>query len=401
MRVADITKDNLQLGGLAAKVYIPAAILGMLGLGASVVLAVALPDGVEHFYSAYLTAFAYFLSLALGGLFFVLLQHLTGAGWSVVVRRLAEGVAGSLPLLALLLVPVLLGIHELYHWSHHDAVVGDHLLQWKQPYLNTGFFIGRCVFYVVIWSLLAQYFIGRSFNQDRTGEWQLTLRMSRRSAPAMVLFALTITFAAFDLLMSRDPHWYSTIYGVYYFSGGAVGFFALLPLFAVLLQRAGRIQHAITREHYHDMGKLVFAFIVFWAYIAFSQYMLIWYANIPEETTWFLKRQTGPWAGVSLFLVFGHFIVPFWLFITRRIKRRPMMLAGGAVWVLFVHYVDLFWLVMPETGRTGLGLNILHATCLIGIGGLFVAAVAFRLRKAPLIPVKDPRLEESLAFENV
>jgi hypothetical protein len=401
MRIADISKDNLQLGALAARVYIPAGVVGILGLGAAVILAVVLPDGESRFFPAYLTAFAYFLSLALGALFFVLLQHLTGAGWSVVVRRLAEGVAGSLPVLAVLVVPVLLGIHELYDWSHSSTVAADQLLKWKQPYLNTGFFIARCVFYFVVWSLLSAYFIRQSLKQDRTGEWRVTLRMSRRSAPAMVVFALTVTFAAFDLLMSRDPHWYSTIYGVYYFSGAVVGFFALLPFLAVLLQRAGRMQHAITREHYQDMGKLVFAFIVFWAYIAFSQYMLIWYANIPEEASWFFKRQVGPWAGVSLFLVFGHFVVPFFLLLTRRAKRRRIFLAAAALWVLLVHYVDLYWLIMPDAGGSGLGLSVLHAACFAGIGGMFVAAVAFRLRNAPLIPIKDPRLNESLAFENV
>lgn len=401
MRKADITHDNLYLGPLARKVYIPAAVVGVVGLAISAILGLSDAQNNVRMYEAYVVAYSYFLSLALGALFFVALQHLTGAGWSVTVRRLAEGVMATIPILALLAIPVLLGMRSIYPWADPAVIGHDHLLTHKQAYLNPTFFIIRWIVYFFCWSFLAVYFIRRSTRQDVTGQPELTVRLSRRSALAMVVFALTITFAAFDLLMSRDPHWYSTIYGVYYFSGSAVGFFALLTLGAITLQRAGRIQHAISREHYHDLGKLIFAFIVFWAYIAFSQYVLIWYANIPEETSWFLRRQTGSWTGVSLFLLFGHFIVPFLGLISRTPKRRVLLLAGAAMWLLFVHWVDLYWLVMPESAGGSLGFSWLHVTCTAGIGGLFLAAAVFALRRRPLIPLKDPRLDEALAFENV
>ncbi len=400
MKVTDISKDNLYLGSLAGRIYLPAALVGVVGIAASLALGLQ-PGQQESFFNSYVVSFAYFLSICLGALFFVLLQHLTGSGWSVTIRRIAEGVSATLPLMAVLFVPILLGMHELFPWSRADAVGTDHLLQHKSPYLNVPFFVVRWIIYLGVWLLCAWYFRRQSLKQDSTGNYQTTITMTRVSAPAMVLFALTITFAAFDLLMSRDPHWYSTIYGVYYFSGGALGFFALLPLLAIFMQSQERIQHAVTAEHYHDMGKLIFAFVVFWAYIAFSQYMLIWYANIPEETSWFLRRQSSAWTPVSLFLVIGHFILPFFLLISRKVKRRRSTFALGALWILAVHYVDIYWLVMPEVTTASIGFSLFHVTTFVGIGGLFVAAFAFSLRRCALIPVKDPRLDESLAFENV
>jgi hypothetical protein len=327
----DISLEPRRLDDLGPAVIRVATVLGVIGLAAGVLLIFVTDEGRPRFFHAYLVSFCYFLSLALGALFFVALQHLTRSGWSVVVRRLAEGIAATLPVLAVLCIPVLLGMHDLYHWTHSDAVAGDSLLQWKQPYLNTPFFIVRVVVYFVVWTLLAWFFLTASVRQDATGDVRLTLRMQAASAPAMVLYAITVTFAAFDLLMSLDPHWYSTIFGVYYFAGSVVGFFALLALVVYLLQRAGRLTRAITIEHYHDLGKLIFAFVVFWAYIAFSQYLLIWYANIPEETVWYLRRQSGSWAAVSLVLLFAHFVVPFVALLSRVSKRRKSLLAAVAV----------------------------------------------------------------------
>jgi len=403
----DISKDLLTFDGAGGRVAGIAAVIGLLAIGVSVVLGLSVGAGGARFYFSYLVSFCYFLSIALGALFFVLIQHVTRAGWSVVVRRFAEAISMNVIPFALLFIPVILGMNHLYHWTHADAVAHDHLLAWKAPYLNTTFFIIRVAIYFVIWGLLARYFFSRSGLQDETGDWKITIRMQNWSAPGLVLFALTVTFFAFDCLMSLDPHWYSTIFGVYYFTGGAVGFFALLPIVTHLVQRSGRVTNAISPEHYHDMGKLVFAFVVFWAYIAFSQYMLIWYANIPEETVWFLKRQTGDWTKLSLFLLFGHFIIPFIMLISRWVKRRSGVLFVGAFWVLLVHWADIYWLVMPEMPSVRHGdvgqvpLHLLDLTCFIGLGGLFIAVMAWLLRKRALIPVKDPRLEESLAFENV
>lgn len=398
---ADVGHENRRLGALGPRLIRVCGAVGAIGLGTAIVTGLVTDGGAERFFHAYLVSFCYVLSLALGALFFTILQHLTRSGWSVVVRRLAEGLAGTLPLLALLAVPVLLGMRHLYEWTDADAVAADPALSGKAFYLNPTFFVIRVVIYFVVWVGLARFFFRTSVEQDETGDVALTLRMQWVSAPAMLLFAITITFAAFDLLMSLDPHWYSTIFGVYYFAGGVVGFFALLVVTAAAVQALGRLPRAITTEHYHDLGKLVFAFVVFWAYIAFSQYMLIWYGNIPEETHWYLKRQTGGWTAVSLLLLFGHFVVPFLVLISRRTKRRKGALWLAALWVLVIHWVDIYWLVMPEMSPRRVLLGLPELGCFVGLGGLFLAAAVLRLRNCALVPEGDPRVAESLTFENV
>ena len=225
--------------------------------------------------------------------------------------------------------------------------------------------------------------------------------MEKLAAPAMMLFALTTTFAAFDLLMSLYPHWYSTIWGVYYFAGSAVGFFAMMAITLNLMRRAGYLRRSVSAEHFHDVGKLMFAFVVFWAYIAFSQYLLIWYGNIPEETIWYLERQTGEWTWVSLGLLFGHFLLPFLFLISRYPKRRGQTLVLGAVWLLAMHWLDLYWMVMPQISPGKITLSLLDLLCFVGIGGVFLATAIWRMSRQALIPVRDPRLRESLQFENI
>lgn len=401
MNRIEVTHDTQQFGALGTTVFRAAGLIGLVGLAASVGLGFAQGDGLDRFYHAYLVSYAYWLTLSLGALFFVLLQHLTRSGWSVVVRRIAEAFMGTLPLLAVLVLPIIAGSHALYEWTHADVEPGDSLLQWKKPYLNLTFFVARWIAYFVVWVGLSQYLWNRSRTQDRTGDPSLTLSMQWVSAPGMLLYAVTVTFAGIDLLMSLDPHWYSTIYGVYIFAGAVVGVLALLPVVLVLLQRAGRLTGTVTTEHYHDLGKLLFGFVVFWAYIAFSQYMLIWYANMPEETVWYLSRQTGDWTIVSLVLLFGHFVLPFLALVSRYPKRHKGLLAAAAVWLLAMHWVDVYWLAMPQAMPEGrVGLHWLDATCFVGLGGLWVAAAAYRLRAVPLVPQRDPRLPESVAFEN-
>ena len=396
----DVNNLGASLDALGPRLVRAGLATGVIMLVASVALAFLAPGGMDRMLHSYLVAFAFFLSVSLGALFFVVLQHLVRAGWSVVVRRVAEALAMNLPLLALFAVPILLGVRGLYEWADPRAVAGDALLRGKQPYLNVPFFAARLAVYFAVFTFLARYFWTRSTTQDRTGDVRLSLQMERTSAIGMVLFALTTNYAAVDLLMSLDPHWYSTIFGVYFFSGGVVGFFALLSMLAALLQRSGRLGGAVTDEHYHDLGKLVFAFTVFWAYIAFSQYMLMWYANIPEETEWYLRRQTGQWAGVSLLLLFGHFVLPFVYLLPRFVKRRPKLFGPIAAWMLLMHYVDIYWIVMPQISPGRVPLHLLDLTCPLGIGGIMLAATAHRLRQRALVPLRDPRLAESLAFEN-
>lgn len=383
-----------------------------LGLGL-LALAVGVADGArvvwDVFFRSYLLNFCFVLSLALGALFFVLLKHLVRAGWSVSLRRLAEFTAGTLPALALLflplLIPLLQGSKGVWMWSNADLVAIDPLLQGKQSYLNVPFFIARCAIYFAVWGLLATYYLRQSIRQDATGDPALTLRMQWWSAPGMLMFGLTITFFAIDALMSLNPHWFSTIWGVYFFSGCLVGFFALLAILVFIVQRNGRLADAITVEHYHDLGKLAFGFVVFWAYIAFSQYLLIWYANLPEETVWYRPRQDEPWwLGVSLLLLFGHFVAPFLALISRWGKRRPVYLALAAVWLLAMHWLDLYYIVTPRPHGFGGHVAPLHWTDLalfVGLSGLFVAALVRPMARHAWLPQRDPRLPEALAFRNV
>jgi hypothetical protein len=373
-----------------------------LGLGAIGILVSVLRYGGDHqqFYYSWLFAFLYFLSLALGGMFFVLIHFVTKAGWSVVVRRLAENIMGTIPLFALLFVPIALGIHELFHWSHADAMAHDPLLQGKEPYLNQNFFLTRAALYFLVWTLIAVWYRAGSVRQDTSGDHAISRRLTRFSGPAMILYALTLTFAAFDWIMTLDPHWYSTIFGVYYFAGCLVGVFGFMILIAVGLSRAGYLKGVVTLEHFHDLGKLLFAFTVFWAYIGFSQFFLIWYANIPEETLWYLHRMHGSWKAYSIFLAIGHFAVPFLFLMPRTVKRKTALLVAGALWMMLMHAMDLYWLIMPNLHTEGVSLSLTDLSAMVGIGGLFLATFGWLLRRQALVPLKDPRLIESLSFLN-
>jgi hypothetical protein len=347
-----------------------------------------------HFFHSYLTAFAFWLTLGLGGLFFTMLHHLTNATWSVVLRRFSENVMMILLFMALLFIPIIAGIGQLYHWSDQNIVAADAVLKSKSLYLNTGFFIVRAVFYIGVWLFLARGLYRNSLAQDnRPGEEQIR-RMRKISAPGMLLFALTITFAAFDWFMSLDAHWYSTAFGVYVFSGSLLSALAFITLVTILLRDKGMLSDLITKEHYHDLGKLLFAFTVFWGYIAFAQYFLIWYANIPEETIWYRTRWIG-WRPITLLIVFGHFVLPFVVLISRGAKRNLTVMKLMGFWLLFMHWVDVYWVIMPNySKRAGQALWI-DVAAMLGIGGFALWYFWRRMVSHPLVPVNDPRLAAS------
>ena len=338
-------------------------------------------------------------------LFFVALQHACRAGWSVTVRRLAEVLAAIMLVPAILFLPIVIRVLQssgsLYPWADPRVVAGSELLQHKAVYLDPVFFAVRAAVYFAVWGLLGAYFLRQSVRQDQSGDPKLTQRMERLGGPALLLLALTVTFAAFDWLMSLEPAWFSTIFGLYYYAGATVGFQAALILAAMLLQATGRISdRSITVEHYHDMGKLLFTFVFFWGYIAFSQYMLIWYANIPEETAWYLTRQTGTWKWVSLVLLFGHLLIPFVALLSRKVRRSKVLLGFWAVWLLAVHWVDVYWLVMPAIHAESAPIGLIDGACLLGIGSLYLAGAVGIAGRRSLVALGDPRLDESLAFEN-
>ncbi len=399
------TTDKTSFDAYAPRITQIGVTVGLIALAIALWLGKGSADEGARFFHAYVLAVAYFTSLSVGALFFVILQYLARAGWSVVVRRIAEMFAANLPLLVVLFIPIIVtmwqGNYHLYEWVNPEVVAKEPLLKAKQAYLNVPFFTVRFLLYFVVWGGLSRYYLRQSLKQDETGDPAITAHLQRFSAPAMFLFAMSTTFFAFDTLMSLEPKWFSTIFGVYFFAGSVLGFLAMTILTSQLMQRAGLLKTSITVEHYHDLGKLLFGFVFFWSYIAFSQYVLIWYANIPEETEWFMERQTGEWVWLSLSLLFGHFMIPFLGLMSRHAKRCTNVLAFWAVYLLIMHLVDLYWLVMPSLHTSYLVVGMTEVCCWLGVGGLYVANFAYTARNKSLLPVKDPRLAESLAFENV
>lgn len=390
----DARKLPKDVGDTLTKAGMGLAVVGVVAAGAGYAM------DAKRFAFSYLIGFLFVATIALGGLFFVLVQHLARAGWSVAARRQMEWLASLLPAVAVLSIPIFLWAHDLYHHWMGPQAATDPILQKKAGYLNPNFFYGRSAFYVLVWVALGLYFTRTSRAQDESGDAKLTEKMQAASAPAMILFALTTTFAAFDWVMSLDPHWYSTIFGVYVFAGCATSSLSVLALITVQLQQRGYFRKISTVEHRHDIGKLLFGFIVFFAYIGFSQFLLIWYADIPEETIWYHHRwDDAGWAKVSLAIFFGHFVIPFLLLLSRHAKRHAVGLSVGAVIMLVMHYVDLYWLVMP-TFDHHFHFSVVDICGLLGPLGIAAFLVARQAAQGPLYPLRDPRLAETVKVDN-
>ena len=402
---AELYGDKVSIGEGAGSLFTKGLIVGAVGLGLALALGASAGDSFKRFSFAYLTAYVWALTIGLGGLFWVTLQHLVNAKWSIVLRRLGELLANTLPVLGVLvlpiIVPALLGNDTLYEWANHAHVEADHVLHHKAKYLSSGFLLVRFLFYFVFWALLARYFHKASLAQDQSGAPDSRKRMQAVAGPGMIVFALTLTFAAIDLVMTLEPHWFSTIFGVYYFASCVLAVHSALILLAKWLQSQGRLTKSVTVEHYHDLGKFLFAFIVFWAYIGFSQFMLMWYANMPEETVWYKQRFEGEWGTLAWALLFLHFVIPFFGLLSRQVKRHGRALVFWAVWVLAVVYLDMYWMVVPVLSPEVVPFGLIDLAALIGMAGVLVAAVAYQAQKVVLVPVKDPLLERSLAFENI
>lgn len=289
--------------------------------------------------------------------------------------------------------------HAEEHHPHTPQMEAAHhrIMAHKSPYLNATRWHVSALVYWLIWIAIAMFYFRTSLTQDKstkTEGYALTNKMKKWSALSAILFGLTLTFAAFDWMMSLEPAWYSTIFGVIIFAGSAMSIFALLIVIGVSLYRRGLIGEALNTEHFHDLGKMMFGFMCFWAYVSFSQWMLIWYAGIPEESTWFQKRWDGAWKLWSLAVMLGHFALPFYFLISRMVKRRLGMLQFGAVWLLVMHIADIYLFVLPQAGR--FSFNHLDVGALLLCGGAFFAYVFHTLGKHPLIPMGDPRLSRAI-----
>ena len=395
VRTADAQVLPKETGDKLVKAGMALGVIGVLACAAGYFL------DHERFGFSYLVGFMWLATIALGGLFFVIIQHLTKAGWSVVARRHMEWLASLLPAVAVLFIPVaLLAPHIYHHWMGPEAA-HDPLLQKKANWLNPGAFYGRAAVYLLVWVGLALFFTRTSSAQDKSGHGRLTEKMQNMAAPATILFALSVTFAAFDWLMSLDPHWYSTIYGVYVFAGCATSSLSVLALMTVQLQEKGYFSKLSNVEHRHDIGKLLHGFVVFFAYIGFSQYLLIWYADLPEETSFYHHRwDADSWKPVSLSILIGHFVIPFLLLLSRHAKRHPVLLSLGAVLLLVMHYVDLYWLVMPTFDHHHFHFSLVDLCGLLGPLGVGAFLLARKAAQGPLYPLRDPRLAETVKVDN-
>jgi hypothetical protein len=349
-----------------------------------------------QFYHSWLFAWFFWLGVALGCLAIVMLQHITGGAWGVVIRRLLESGSRTLPAMALLFLPLAFGLRSLYPWARPEVVAADALLQHKAPYLNAPFFLARAALYFAVWCGLAWLLNRWSRRQDETGDPALERRFQGLSAAGLVLLVLTMTFASVDWLMSLEPHWFSTIYGILLMSGQGVSAFCLVIAAAVLLSRSGPLAGAIGTQHFHDLAKLLFSFILIWAYFALSQFLIVWSGNLPEEIPWYLRRLQGGWQYVGLAVIVLHFALPFGLLLSHRVKRNSGRLMAVALLVLAMRHVDLYWMVAPVAGAGAWPVHWLDLGAALGVGGLWIHLFTRQLVKLPLLPRRDPYLKEAL-----
>ncbi|MCA9602165.1 MAG: hypothetical protein KC417_09085 [Myxococcales bacterium] len=472
-------KFRIAKGTLWDNAWKYAAMLGGLGL---VITGIGFTQDAHRVAFSWLFAFTVFLTVALGALFFVVLQHLTVASWSVTVRRIAEFFSVGVVALAFLFAPIVIYRTELYgEWMNHgtehgghaegDSVLGasvahaqgehgeadhgapnqgagdhaaeahgapghdgaghegsaeahgadDHgdaaeahgehmtpehrlhgeLLDHKAPYLNVPAWMARAAIYFLVWIVLAMFYFRASTRQDRSRDTAETVKMQSWAPMATFAFGFSLTFAAFDWLMSLTPGWYSTIFGVCVFAGSAVTIHSLLIVMSLAFRNAGLLGEAVNTEHMHDLGKLTFGFIVFWAYVSFSQMMLIWYAGIPEEAVYYhLRWGDHGWTKVSVILLVGHFVFPFFFMLSRNVKRKYALVGFGAAWMLMMHIVDIYWYVLPHFAPGHLEGSLFDVSALLAVGGTYLAVVFYVMREYPLVPVGDPRLSRALHHQN-
>jgi hypothetical protein len=374
-----------------------AARLGYALAAAGLVLVLA-SYAVEPARAAFANVIGYLLlaSLGVGALFLIALEYIGGAVWSVPMRRVNEHLAALTLLLPLAALPLFFHLHDVFHWTHSDLVAADAGLQGKSPYLNVQFFILRFAVAFVLWSLFYFLFTRNSLRQDESRDQALTTRNIRLAAVFMPVFAITVTVTAVDWAMSLEPHWYSTILGVYYFSGTVLAALAVATYICVRFHQHGFFP-ALRRDHFYSFGALLFAFTNFWAYIAFSQFLLIWYANLPEETFWYMHRWHDGWQYFSVLLIVVRFAVPYVVLLPQDAKMDPGKLKFMALWILAGHFVDLFWLVMP-TFSTAFSLSWVDFGFPVLIAGVVLLVLQVRMKRTNLIPLGDPRLQRGLDF---
>jgi len=370
---------------------------GMIALVLGLVLAVAgfFMSGIDRFYQAYLVAYTFWMGVILGAMALLMVQHLSGGVWGIVLRRPFEAAVRTLPVMTILFLPILFGMHSLYEWTHPEAA-NDPLIQAKAAYLNSTAFIVRQFIYFAIWNTIGYLLTRWSAEHDRTGDVRLLGRISKLSGAGLLIYAYSVTFAMVDWTMSVNPHWFSTIWGMLYVGGQGLSAFSFGICVLVMLAQTAPLNRVITEHHFHDLGKLLFAFLMLWAYLSFSQFIIIWSANIPEEIPHYLDRWQNTWKFLSIFIVVGHFIVPYALLLSRDLKRNFMRLRVIATWLLCARVAEYFWHVAPELHKDGMSISLLDVALPLAIGGVFISLFVSQLGGRSLLPINDPDLEKAL-----
>jgi len=365
------------------------AALGLCGVGITL--------NKAQFFQSYLFGYLFWFGIAVGCFSVVALHHLVGGGWGFVIQRILEAGSRTLPLMLILFLPLFFGMRELYLWARLEAVVGDEILHQKALYLNVPFFWIRAVLYFTVWGVSIYLLNKWSHEQDRTGYPLITQKIEKLAGPALAFYVLTMSFAAFDWVMSLEPHWFSTIFGVIFVVGQGLTTLAFAIISVKLLEDREPIAGVIQTKHFHDLGNLMFAFVLLWAYVSFSQFFIIWSGNLPEEITWYKHRLHGGWGVMAMVIVIFHFFVPFSLLLLRKTKQRSKVLVKIAVAMFFMRFVDLFWTVAPNFNEGKFGIHWMDILAPIGIGGLWVAMFLSQLKGRALMPLHDPRMAEAFA----
>jgi hypothetical protein len=397
------TQESAELDPYFSRLQQRFLIIGLVGLIATVI---GYFTDYEQFFRSYLLAFTFWIGLPLGCIGVLMIHHVGGGTWAFSIRRLLEAGSRTLPLMFLLSLPILfLGLHDLYEWTHHEVVAHDEILLHKAPYLNEPFFIIRTVFYFIVWGILAFYLNRWSLLQDQTTETYPTHRLQIMSGPGIVLFFLTVTMASIDWLMSLEPHWFSTIFGVIYIVGMGLMTWGFMYLVALPLSRRKPLEGLITEQRLRDLGTFMLACVMLWAYTSFSQLLIIWSANLPEEITWFITRLEGGWEYIGYGMILFHFAVPFLFLISSTMKAKTQLLSFLAIGLIFMRLVDLYWIIAPAFTKvpadhgpsfhsTGIAFHWLDLAIPIGIGGVLISLFFSQLKKRTLIAQNDPRFTD-------
>ncbi|HXM08858.1 MAG TPA: hypothetical protein VN946_02780 [Terriglobales bacterium] len=387
---AKMSNSDLMAPPVVQTIQTQSLFVGLIGAVASVAGAVLSP---ESFYSAYLSGFMFWLGLSLGCMAILMLHHLVGGGWSIVIRRILESGMMTLPLMFVLFLPILFNLPRLYSWARpevlQDPKTDPKLLQIAQDYLNFHDILVRYIFYFVVWIGMA-YFLNRWSTEQDTIAGQSTLRFRAMSGVGLVVYSLTISFAVIDWVMSLQARWISTIYGFIFIAGEALSALCFCVVIERILGKRKPMSEYLTDTEVHDHGKLMLAFVMLWTYFNFSQWLIIWAGNLPDEISWFVRRINNGWGYVAFFLVVFQFAVPFALLLSRQLKRKSRTLAWVASWIIFMRMIDLYWHVEPALHPT-FHLSWLHFAVIAGIGGLWMAYFCHNLRLRPLLPVHAPQ----------